>query len=83
MTFLITQMFHRANGKTAVGRNLGQMEPASRELSATCTSDEGLLDSPEEVQIYERSDTLKKRSAQLDHTAGNAKKEPVRIPLVL
>lgn len=82
MTFLMTQMFHRAIGKTAVGRSLGQMYPASWVLLVTWTGNEEILGSPEGVQTYERSDTLKKRSAQMDHRAGNDKKEPAHIPFL-
>jgi len=77
----MTQIFHRATGKTAVGRNLTQkceVCPASSELSGTC-----VVNSPGEVQTYERKDTLKRRSVQVNHTVGNAKKELMHIPLVL
>lgn len=77
MTANIAQMFHRAIGKTAVGRNLGQMSPP------TCAGDEGLLNSPEEAQINETSVAVKKRRAQVDHRAGNAKNELARISLDL
>ena len=82
----MAQIFHRATGKTAVGRNLGQKYevcPANSELSGTCVYGDELLNSPGEVQTCERKDTLKRRSVQADHRAGNARKELVRIPLVL
>jgi len=82
----MTQIFHRATGKTAVGRNLAQkceVCSGSWELSGTCVDGDGLLNPPGEVQTYERKDTLKRRSAHVVHRVGNAKKELVYIPLVL
>jgi len=86
MNFHMTQIFHRATGKTTVGRNLDQkceVCPAGWELSGTCVDCDELLNSPGEVQTYDRKDTPKRRSAQVDHTIGNAKKELVHIRLVL
>jgi hypothetical protein len=48
--------------------------PASRGLSVPWADDEESLDSPGECQRYERNDTLKRTSAQVDHKAGSAKK---------
>jgi len=86
MTLDMAQIFHRATAKTAVGRNLAQkceVCPGSWELSGTRVDGDELLNSPGEVQTYERKDTPKRRSAQVVHRAGNAKKELVYILMVL
>jgi hypothetical protein len=82
-TVHMTQIFHRAIGRTAVGRSLDQRSnvyPAGSELSVPCPNDKG---APGEVQRSERNDMIKRRSAQVDHRTGYAKNELTHIPSVL
>jgi len=78
MTIETIQIFHRETRNAAVGRDLDQKYELASSLGRGSTGCGG-----DGVQMYVRSEVLKRRSAQMDHRIGSAKKEPRLIRLDL